>query len=53
MYIIFITLTIFAIVLTLCLSIVESKRREYENEKLKNNLKKFDDANRLQKNTRT
>ena len=47
MYIIFITIIIFALVLTLCLTIVETRRRKYENEQLKNNLKKLDDANRL------
>ena len=52
MYIIFITITLFAILLTLCLSIVESKRRQYENNKLKNNLKKFkNDTNRHRTNS--
>jgi len=47
MNVIFIGITIFAIILTLCLTIVESKRRKYENNKLKNNIKNFDNANRL------
>tara|TARA_R110002096_G_scaffold433599_1_gene652661 strand:- start:33 stop:176 length:144 start_codon:yes stop_codon:yes gene_type:complete len=47
MFAIFIVITIFALVLTIFLSIVEDKRRKYENEQLKNNLKKLDDGNRL------
>tara|TARA_R100000664_G_scaffold21687_2_gene31051 strand:- start:1079 stop:1222 length:144 start_codon:yes stop_codon:yes gene_type:complete len=47
MNIIFLSIAIFAIVLTICLTIVESKRRKYENNKLKNNIKNFDNANRL------
>ena len=47
MTLIFIIFIIFALILTVCLTIVEDKRRKYENKKLKNNLKKLDDANRL------
>jgi preprotein translocase subunit YajC len=47
MFAIFIVITIFALVLTICLTIVEDKRRKYENKQLKNNLKKFDNVNRL------
>lgn len=47
MFAIFIVITIFALVLTICLTIVEDKRRKYENKQLKNNLKKLDDGNRL------
>ena len=47
MSIVFAGITIFAIVLTICLSIVENKRRKYEKEKLETNLKIFDNANRL------
>ena len=47
MNIIFLSIAIFAIVLTICLTIVESKWRKYENNKLKNNIKNFDNANRL------
>ena len=47
MSLIFIGITIFAITLTICLSIVESKRRKYEKQKLENNLKNFEDVNRL------
>tara|TARA_R100000458_G_C8113858_1_gene135540 strand:+ start:42 stop:185 length:144 start_codon:yes stop_codon:yes gene_type:complete len=47
MNIIFLSIAIFAIALTICLTIVESKRRKYENNKLKKNIKNFDNANRL------
>ena len=48
MNIIFLSIAIFAIVLTICLTIVESKRRKYENNKLKNNIKNFNnDTNRI------
>tara|TARA_R110001592_G_scaffold103023_2_gene290315 strand:+ start:171 stop:314 length:144 start_codon:yes stop_codon:yes gene_type:complete len=47
MTLIFIIFIIFALILTVCLTIVEDKRRKYENKKLKNNLKKLNDANRL------
>lgn len=47
MNVIFLSIAIFAIALTICLTIVESKRRKYENNKLKNNIKNFDNANRL------
>ena len=47
MNVIVLIIGIFAIVLTICLTIVESKRRKYENNKLKNNIKNFDNANRL------
>ena len=48
MNVIFLIIVIFAIVLTICLTIVESKRRKYENNKLKNNIKNFEnDTNRL------
>ena len=48
MNVVFIAIVIFAIVLTICLTIVESKRRKYENNKLKNNIKNFNnDSNRL------
>ena len=47
MNVIFLSIIIFAIALTICLTIVESKRRKYENNKLKNNIKNFDNANRL------
>jgi len=48
MNVVFIGIVIFAIALTICLTIVESKRRKYENNKLKNNIKNFDnDTNRL------
>ena len=48
MNVIFLSIAIFAIALTICLTIVESKRRKYENNKLKNNIKNFDnDTNRL------
>ena len=48
MNVIFLSIAIFAIVLTICLTIVESKRRKYENNKLKNNIKNFNnDSNRL------
>ena len=47
MFAIFIGITIFALVLTICLTIVEDKRKKHENKQLKNNLKKFDNANRL------
>ncbi len=48
MNVIFLTISIFAILLTICLTIVESKRRKYENNNLKNNIKNFDnDSNRL------
>ena len=48
MNVVFIAIVIFAIVLTICLTIVESKRRKYENNKLKNNIKNFENAtNRL------
>ena len=42
MNVIFLIIVIFAIALTICLTIVESKRRKYENNKLKNNIKNFD-----------
>jgi hypothetical protein len=47
MNLVFLGITIFAVTLTICLSIVENKRRKYEKEKLETNLKKFDNANRL------
>ena len=47
MFAIFIVIIIFSLVLTICLTIVETRRRKYENEQLKNNLKKLNDANRL------
>ena len=47
MNVIFLIIIIFAITLTICLTTVESKRRKYENNKLKNNIKNFDNANRL------
>jgi len=48
MNVVFIAIVIFAIALTICLTIVESKRRKYENNKLKNNIKNFNnDTDRL------
>ena len=42
MTLIFIIIIIFALILTICLTIVEDKRRKLQNNKLRNNLKKFD-----------
>ena len=47
MTLIFIIFIIFALILTHILSIVEDKRRTYEKNKLKKNLKDYDNANRL------
>ena len=48
MNVIFLIIVIFAIALTICLTIVESKRRKYENNKLKNNIKRYEnDTDRL------
>jgi len=41
MNVVFIGIVIFAIALTICLTIVESKRRKLENNNLKNNIKNF------------
>ena len=38
---------IFALILTICLTIVEDKRRTHEKNKLKKNLKEYENANRL------
>jgi len=47
MTLIFIIFIIFALILTICLTIVEDKRRTHEKNKLKKNLKEYENANRL------
>ena len=47
MTLIFIIFIIFALILTIFLTIVEDKRRTYEKNKLKKNLKEYKNANRL------
>jgi|TARA_R110002012_G_scaffold9491_5_gene43583 hypothetical protein len=43
MNVVFIGIVIFAIVLTICLAIVEEKRKHYEKKELNKNLKRYDD----------
>lgn len=47
MTLIFIIFIIFTLILTIFLTIVEDKRRTYEKNKLKKNLKDYENANRL------
>ena len=47
MTLIFIGLIFFALILIICLTIVEDKRRTYEKNKLNKNLKDYENANRL------
>ena len=47
MTLIFIALILFALVLIICLTIIEDKRRTHEKNKLNKNLKDYENANRL------